>query len=630
MSSMRSLEAPMPHSSTSPVEAGGQRPMDVSLASVSGTMDPSSLSLSPTVEMPHDPSSFDLSLSDLHHLFLDTFGRSSSDQQDTPTLHDPWPSSTGPTLPSSSLLVTCTSDTPSISCSSPSPPITTTTATTTTTTTSTILPFMIKSPQESMTPSHLSSPGPFKMISEAQSEKMVGNKRTKQCDNCHTTVTPSWRRLRGSSLLLCNACGLYQRIHGKPRPWYVDRKDGRVKVRRPPILVRTGCANCHTLETPLWRRGPSGECLCNACGLFIKHHGRTREEPKGKGVLEGGGTSTKAGDFLSGNKEETNSSKEASNGQEHQVSSTHPGAILEVELAKAMYNRLLISQACVISVAVGEDHCSTNPKTRAYPRLWGRNSRLDGAAARKRRRTRQKKRFLSRMINLSIRPPGHMQESPEVIRLCCVPGTSLDLVGLQVWKGALMMMECLTGWRDRVDGAILVELGGGPGLPSIYASKYLSPSKVYCTDHLLIRRLDWYDLSTQGDHGPFSWKEQEWNLVIYEEQDVIYLASDVIYDDSLIDVFLHTLDFLLTPASKGQLRREVWLTVEERSVFSLTHLKPIAQGLDYFSQRLHDDFPHLSIRKIPSTSWTGQFPRVIEYSRMKHLQLWVISRCKVE
>lgn len=54
-------------------------------------------------------------------------------------------------------------------------------------------------------------------------------------------------------------------------------------------------------------------------------------------------------------------------------------------------------------------------------------------------------------------------------------------LGLQVWKGALMMMECLTGWRDRVDGAILVELGGGPGLPSIYASKYLSPSKVYCT-----------------------------------------------------------------------------------------------------------------------------------------------------
>lgn len=36
------------------------------------------------------------------------------------------------------------------------------------------------------------------------------------------------------------------------------------------------CTNCFTQTTPLWRRNPDGHPLCNACGLFLKLHGVVR------------------------------------------------------------------------------------------------------------------------------------------------------------------------------------------------------------------------------------------------------------------------------------------------------------------------------------------------------------------
>lgn len=39
---------------------------------------------------------------------------------------------------------------------------------------------------------------------------------------------------------------------------------------------QTECNNCGTVKTPLWRRDPSGNTLCNACGLFLKLHGTMR------------------------------------------------------------------------------------------------------------------------------------------------------------------------------------------------------------------------------------------------------------------------------------------------------------------------------------------------------------------
>ncbi|KAI9663259.1 MAG: hypothetical protein M1821_008307 [Bathelium mastoideum] len=70
----------------------------------------------------------------------------------------------------------------------------------------------------------------------------------------------------------------------------------------------TTCTNCFTQTTPLWRRNPEGHPLCNACGLFLKLHGvvrplslktdviKKRNRGSGNTVVQGGvGASTRAG-----------------------------------------------------------------------------------------------------------------------------------------------------------------------------------------------------------------------------------------------------------------------------------------------------------------------------------------------
>lgn len=68
----------------------------------------------------------------------------------------------------------------------------------------------------------------------------------------------------------------------------------------------TTCTNCFTQTTPLWRRNPEGQPLCNACGLFLKLHGVVRplslktdvikKRNRGSGTnLPVGGTSTRSG-----------------------------------------------------------------------------------------------------------------------------------------------------------------------------------------------------------------------------------------------------------------------------------------------------------------------------------------------
>ena len=57
------------------------------------------------------------------------------------------------------------------------------------------------------------------------------------CSNCGTHETSLWRKAKdGSNLTVCNACGLYAKLHGKPRPvsWRRDVTTTRQRKLKEP------------------------------------------------------------------------------------------------------------------------------------------------------------------------------------------------------------------------------------------------------------------------------------------------------------------------------------------------------------------------------------------------------------
>ncbi|KIK54520.1 hypothetical protein GYMLUDRAFT_145769, partial [Collybiopsis luxurians FD-317 M1] len=96
-----------------------------------------------------------------------------------------------------------------------------------------------------------------------------------------------WRRGLNDELN-CDACGLYCKLHKRPRPKTVRNQhgEGRSANNAPRsetvevmgwTYITSGfsaqCYNCHTTAMPLWRKDDEGKTVCNACGLHYKLHG---------------------------------------------------------------------------------------------------------------------------------------------------------------------------------------------------------------------------------------------------------------------------------------------------------------------------------------------------------------------
>ncbi|GAA6063959.1 hypothetical protein JCM10212_004807 [Sporobolomyces blumeae] len=100
------------------------------------------------------------------------------------------------------------------------------------------------------------------------------------CSHCGSITTPLWRRGPNDELL-CNACGLYLKLHSKPRPKTFGKGAGskrpstgaaaQAAAKAALTGVPPSCSNCGVQSTPFWRLVGTDLC-CNACSLYYKLH----------------------------------------------------------------------------------------------------------------------------------------------------------------------------------------------------------------------------------------------------------------------------------------------------------------------------------------------------------------------
>ncbi|KAI9266675.1 hypothetical protein BDA99DRAFT_506404 [Phascolomyces articulosus] len=64
----------------------------------------------------------------------------------------------------------------------------------------------------------------------------------------------------------------------KPPQSTTTEEETSVPAKRKEIyeVSATSCSNCGTTKTPLWRRAPNGDTICNACGLYYKARNQFR------------------------------------------------------------------------------------------------------------------------------------------------------------------------------------------------------------------------------------------------------------------------------------------------------------------------------------------------------------------
>lgn len=89
-------------------------------------------------------------------------------------------------------------------------------------------------------------------------------KKSRQCHNCKVTNSPSWRKSPCGKYILCNACGLYAKLHNRPRP-FVSMRDGRTRVVKRQPSQSFICYFCKETKGIRPRLEANGRMSCDFC-----------------------------------------------------------------------------------------------------------------------------------------------------------------------------------------------------------------------------------------------------------------------------------------------------------------------------------------------------------------------------
>ncbi|XP_003403351.1 methyltransferase-like protein 22 [Bombus affinis] len=199
--------------------------------------------------------------------------------------------------------------------------------------------------------------------------------------------------------------------------------------------------------------------------------------------------------------------------------------------------------------------------------------------------------------------------------------TELQYVGLQVWRGALLLADYILSNPDLFRDKVVLELGAGVGLTSIVAS-FLA-KEVICTDidvkgilkliHRNFMRNKAY-IKSKVDIKGLDFLNLKWPTFYKKRIDepTIILAADVIYDEIITKGFVQTLTELLN----SNVQKVVYITLEKRYVFTTANMETTAP--------MYEEF--LDLIKVKQFNWHVEyikidFPQYFKYNRLEQMVL---------
>ncbi|KAJ8687891.1 hypothetical protein QAD02_023686, partial [Eretmocerus hayati] len=204
--------------------------------------------------------------------------------------------------------------------------------------------------------------------------------------------------------------------------------------------------------------------------------------------------------------------------------------------------------------------------------------------------------------------------------------TELALVGLQIWRGALLLADYILSFPELFQNKVILELGSGVGFDSIIAA--MVAKEVICTDVnvggiLKLIEDNFYRnkelIKSKTCVTELDFMNLNWNAILNEKMknvDVV-MAADVIYDDKITDGFVKTLGKLFDFPNI----RQIYVALEKRYVFTIADLDSVAPSYEEFFRSLRRHKLDLAIDEIKL-----QFPQFFRYQRLSQLVLMKIER----
>ncbi|ROT68671.1 hypothetical protein C7M84_013176 [Penaeus vannamei] len=180
--------------------------------------------------------------------------------------------------------------------------------------------------------------------------------------------------------------------------------------------------------------------------------------------------------------------------------------------------------------------------------------------------------------DLQVTRKNNLHKKEGVVLIEHQSATTLDLVGEQVWRGALFLADFILHHPEIFKNANILELASGVGLTSIVAG--MLAKKVVITDISVI------------------------------------MAADTIYHNQLTDQFFRTiLRLMCEPPNKT-----MYVALEKRFVFTIEDMDTVAPCYDYFLDRIE----WLRCQNLSTINWTIEevpidFKQYFIYEKTRHL-----------